>query len=329
MKRDRAERLTGARWSGAVKCPRQGAYSALGAIPSPRSAAVEGMLERGHDLEDVYARRLAERYSGTIIREAEYTWAPGWTMHLDFLLPELERDHREVKSNRELSIPGPALELEGVTQIAPVLQVAGAVLFDPEGGTASVAVISPTNYLEREYPVTMNPDLEGMVLRIRDLVVRAVDTGELPARVCKVPSDAIGRFCPFADTCFAQWEPLAEKVVNDGPVAILAGQLRAVDEAMAAEKERMDELKAEREELRRQLRDYTKPGMEYVLGGVRVKRTVSAKGARTFKFAAACAAGAIRREEIEGPLSKLGAFVTEQQPQERWTVGDPIEDVDE
>lgn len=329
MNRDEAQRLTGARWSSTVKCPRQGAYSALGAIPSPRSEAVEGMLERGHDLEDVYHRHLEQRYSGQIIREVAYTWGAGWELHLDFLLPELERDHREVKSNRLLSIPGPELELEGVRSLAPVLQVAGAAVFDPEGGTASVAVISPTNYLEREYPVTIGADLEGMVLRLRDLVVHAVETGELPERVCSVPSDGIGRFCPFVDTCFSEWEALAETRVDDGPVAVLAGQLRAADEALAAAKETAGELTAERDELRRQLRDYLNPGIEYVLGGVRVKRTVAAKGSRSFKFTAACAAGAIPREDVDGPLSRLGSFVSESKPAERWTVGDPIEDVDE
>lgn len=331
MKRD--EVLKGARWSATVRCPRMGVYSALGAIPSPRSPHVEGMLERGHDLEDVFDRRLRMDYSGSVEREVEIGWGPpdsDWRLHVDFLLADEDRQHLEVKSNVQINdVPGPRMDVDGVVTKSPVLQVVGAATFDPLGGTAAVAVMSPTTYLHREYKIDLTDDLVGAVKHLEDQVVHALTSGELPPRVCTVPSDAVGRFCPYRDTCFADWETV-EQVVDDGPVIVLAGQLRQAEEAYKAAKAELDgkgnpdSLKAKRDDLRRQMRDYTKPGLEYVLGGVRVRRTIDKRGRRTFKLTDALATGALLGEEIDGPLSRLGNYVTESDPNERWTVGDPV-----
>lgn len=327
MERDTENRLTGARWSSTTRCARMGAYSALATIPTAiTSEAVAGMFERGHDLENVYERRLRERYSGPIQREVPIPWGDGWELHLDFLLPEADREHTECKSNQHIgTIPGPSVDLHGYLTKAPVLQVAGAAIFDPEGGTAKVAVISPVNYTFSEYDIDITSDLEAAVRDIADRVQHAAETGELPPRVCEVPSDATGRFCPYADTCFAQWEP-AEQVETEGAAAMLAQQLRVSEDAVREAGRDKKLLEAERDDLRRRMRDYTKPGLEYVLGGVRVRRTVSKKGRRTFKLADALATGALPASEIDGPLSRLGNYVTESAPSERWTVGDPIED---
>lgn len=331
MKRDEADQLKGARWSSTTRCARMGAYSALGTIPSPiTSDAVAGMFERGHDLEDVYHRRLQERYSGPIEREVAIPWGgDGWELHLDFLLPDADREHTECKSNQHIgTIPGPNVDLHGFETKAPVLQVAGAAVFDPEGGTARVAVISPVNYTYREFDIELTSDLVAGVRDIADRVCHAAETGELPPRVCTVPSDAVGRFCPYADTCFATWEP-AEQVETEGAAAMLAQQLRVSEDAVREAGRDKKLLEAERDDLRRRMRDYTRPGLEYVLGGVRVRRTVSAKGRRTFKLRDALATGALKADEIDGPLSRLGNYVSESAPVERWTVGDPIEDDDE
>lgn len=327
MKRETAERLKGARWSSTTRCARMGAYTALGAVPAPHSEYVAGMFERGHDLEDVFARRLAMDYTGPIEREVAIKWGDGWELHCDFLLPEDARRHLEVKSNTNINaLPGPELELAGVRSKSPVLQVVGAATFDPEGGSASVAVMSPTTYLHREYQIEINDDLTGMVRELEQRVVHALTTGELPDRVCKVPSDAVGRFCPHRDTCFADWELAETREPADAAVSLLAAQLRAAEDEYREAKTDLAELEQQRAELRRQVRDYTKPGVEYDLGGVRVRRTISKRGRRTFKLTDALATGALPAGDIDGPLSRLGNYVSESEPQERWTVGDALED---
>lgn len=330
MKRDHETRLKGARWSATSRCPRQGAYSALGAIPSPSSEAVRGMQERGHDLEDVYERRLKERYSGPYEREQAIPWGePGWELHVDFMLPELDRQHLEVKSTTKIdTIPGALLNVGGVERKAPIWQVAGAAVFDPEGGTAQIAVMSPTTYQHHEFDVVIDADLEAAVHELEQLVVRAVTTGELPDRVCTVPSDATARFCPYRDTCFSDWEPV-EQVVTTGAVVVLAHQLRQAEDAVRQANGDLSVMKERRDDLRRQMRDYTTAGLEYEIGGVRIRRTVSTRGRRTFKLSDALSTGALPAEDIDGPLSRLGNFITESAPTERWTVGDPVSEADD
>lgn len=329
MRRETAERLTGARWSSTVRCARMGAYSALGAIPAPHSEHVAGLFERGHDIEEVFARRLGMDYTGPVEREVPIRWGDDWELHCDFLLPEQDRRHLEVKSNQQINtVPGPEVEIEGVRSKASVLQVVGAATFDPAGGTAAVAVMSPLTYLHREYRVDVNDDLVGVVRDLEARVMHALASGELPERVCKVPSDAVGRFCPYRDTCFADWELAETREPVDAAVSLLAAQLREVEDEYRAAKDDLAGVAEQRADLRRQVRDYTMPGVEYDLGGVRVKRSISQRGRRTFKLSDALATGALKAEEVDGPLSRLGNYITESEPQERWTVGDALESDD-
>lgn len=319
MKRDAANQLRGARWSSAVRCPRMGAYTALGAIPAIPSEQVEGLFQRGHDVEDRYFARLAEQYTGRIIREAAIQWGDGWSLHVDAILPDADgRPHVEVKANRDVyHVPGADLTIGGVTTKAPVLQVAGAAVFDPEGGAAEVVVVSPLDYTERRYPVDVTSDVRGAVEEIAALVVHAVQTGELPPRVCRVPSDGIGRFCPYVDTCFADWQPVDPDDVP-AEVGLLAQQVYDADQAAKLAEAASADAKQQRDDLRRQLADYLAAGVQYEVAGLRVKRT-TVKGRQSFNLKDAVATGAIDPRDVEAG-GRLEPFVKTGDGHDRWTI---------
>jgi hypothetical protein len=304
--------FTGARASEASRCPRMAAYTEQGVIPAPAGSHLDGLWERGHDLEDVYFRKLAEEYSGPIIRQHEVPWGDGWVAHVDGLLPDDDRRHVEVKSTTSPdTLPGCNVEISGVKSKSSVIQVAFGTVFDAEGGTAEVATISPVDYKRRRFPVTITPDIEGAVREIADRVIHAARTGELPPRPCRTPADGIARFCPHIQTCFTGWEP-DDPIELGEEVATLAESLLDVTGQLRVASDREKELKAEQSELRDRLRGWIAPDKTYHVAGIEL-RVTSVKGRETLSLKDALAAGAVTEDQV-APFVKIG------QPSERWSV---------
>ena len=309
--------LTGARWSHATRCVRMAAYDVLGAFPSAPTPQQEGFYRRGHEVEDSWLTHdLPQTYSGRVHRQAEIPWGDGWTAHVDaILLDDPARPHLEVKSTLHTDrLPGVAVNIEGVETTSAVLQVVGGAHYDPEGGVAEVVAVNPSDYTEQRYPIVLSADLVGAVEEVAGRVTHAARTGELPARVCRKPSDAIGRHCPYAADCFASYEdPGPVDLTHDDDALMLARDLLLAQQALKREEGDIAELKAKRDELRSALIEHgVTAGVDYQIGDIQIRLT-EVKGRETFDYKAAAATGHL-------DLASLDGFLKTGQPSERWTV---------
>ena len=309
--------LTGARWSHATRCMRMAAYDVLGAFPSPPSEQQEGFYRRGKEVEDSWLEHdLPRIYNGRVHRQAEIPWGDGWHAHVDaILLDDPERSHIEVKSTLHPErLPGVPVTISGFQTTSAVLQVAGGAHYDPEGGAAEVVAVNPSDYSHERYPVKLTADVVGAVEEVADRVQHAAQTHELPARVCSKPSDAIGRHCPYAGDCFADWtDPGPADITHDDEAVMLARDLLLAQQALKREEGDVDALKAKRDELRSALVDHgVTAGLDYQIGDI-VVRLTEVKGRETFDYKAAAATGHL-------DLAALNGFLKTGQPSERWTV---------
>lgn len=303
--------LTGARWSAASRCPRQAAYGLLGAFGEALPPRVQGLWERGQDVEDAWFRRL-DPTNDVLHRQYPVKWGKDWEAHVDGAF-ENSRHMVEVKSTVDIDkLPGAPVEANGVKTTAAVLQVAGAAHFDPDGWWPRVVAVSPVDYSEHEYPIQLTADLAGLADETAARVVRAAETGEMPDRVCKRPNDGYSRFCPYVSTCFADWEE-PSPIQLDGEVATLARELRAVEEAYSRASSNTKEATARRDELRAAVREHLPGPGDYTVGGVHI-RLNGVSGRTSFRLADAIAAGLLTEAEAE-PFTKRG------DGHERWIVG--------
>jgi len=302
--------LTGARWSAAARCPRQAAYGLLGAFAEALPPRVEGLYERGHDVEDAWFRRLPKPVE--VQRQYPVKWGKGWEAHVDGYFPT-DGEFVEVKSTVDIDkLPGSYVEANGVKTTSAVLQVAGAAHFDAQGCKARIVAVSPVDYSEHEYPITMNADLRGLADETAAQVLRAAETGEMPDRCCRRPQEALGRFCPYANTCFDGWDE-PSPIQLDGTVATLARELRAAEEAMKTVGADEKEAKARRDSLRAEVREHLPGPGDYTVGGVHI-RLSGVKGRTSFRLGDAIAAGLLTEEDA-APFTKTG------DGHERWDVG--------
>lgn len=310
--------LTGARFSNASRCPRMAAYDVLGAFPLSPSERVEGLFQRGHEVEDGWFNHiLPKTYSGRVQRQAAIPWGTGWEAHVDgILLDDPQRTHVEVKSTTDINtLPGVPVEIRGVKTTAAVIQVVGGAIFDPDGGDAAIVAVSPVDYQDKWYPINITPELRMVVEEVADRVVVAARTGDLPSRVCLRPSDAIGRHCPYAADCFADWdEPLGVDLTENADARDAAQDLLMLDAQIRKSGSDVDNLKKQRDTLRGQLVEAgVEPGVDYTLGDIRVKLT-AVKGRETFDYRGAIASGQLEMTEPLATYLKTG------KPSERWTV---------
>lgn len=310
--------LTGARFSNASRCPRMAAYDVLGAFPLPPSERVEGLFQRGHEVEDGWFDHiLPKTYSGRVQRQAAIPWGTGWEAHVDgILLDDPQRTHVEVKSTTDIhTLPGVPVEIRGVKTTAAVIQVVGGAIFDPDGGDAAVVAVSPVDYQDKWYPINITPELRGVVEEVADRVVEAARTGDLPSRVCLRPSDAIGRHCPYAADCFADYdEPIPTDLTENADARDAAEELLKVTLALRQNDAATATLKKTRDELRGELVEAgVEAGVDYQIGDTRVKLT-AVKGRETFDYRGAIASGQL---EMTEPLT---TYLKTGKPSERWTV---------
>ena len=302
--------LRGARWSAASRCPRQAAYGLLGAFGEALPPRVQGLYDRGNDVEDAWFRRLPAR-DDLVHRQYPVKWGMGWEAHVDGYF-EGSNEMVEVKSTvSPQHLPGSSVTWNGVETTSAVLQVAGAARFDGHDAAPRVVAVNPIDYSECEYPITLTDDLAGLADETALLVLRAAEKAEMPPRACKRPTEGLSRFCPYMNTCFADWEE-PEPIQLDGSVARLALELEAIEDAYRQGGSDQKILKEQRDEAREQMRNVLPGPGDFSVAGVHI-RLSTVKGRETFSLKDAIAAGAISKEEAE-------PFIRRGEESERWTV---------
>lgn len=270
------------RWSHACKCPRMGAYGLLGVDPADPNERQQGLMRRGRMLgADRYERYVARYGDHDVVAEQPVPW-PAGVLHPDIYI----RSKKLVVEVKSSASPDSIVE-------DAIVQCAGQVYWHPEATAGLVEVVSPIDLqVVAEIPVLLNDEWRERLDEIAASVVRAGMTQgrDLPDRVCKRPSDGIGRFCPFIEHCFAGWEPpTVEELKADeellARVARLA-ELKRRRKALAAEDKPLeDECKEIQEDLDGVLgaRDLR----EVIVGGYLVKRSPRTRESFSLKKARA------------------------------------------
>lgn len=256
------------RWSMAAKCPRMCAYGLLGADPEPPTDRTKRLWRRGRQLGADVADDFAAKYGeDNIVREKAIAWPdtgmPLGELHTDVFVKD-EAMAVEVKSSKN-----PASILDDA-----IFQLGGEIRFDDEAEVGCLAVVDPTGWNDTAYlPVLLTDELTEKVEGIAQQVVDATRTGDLPVRVCEKPSDGHGKFCPFINICFADWQKPDPRDL-DRPIAEIALRMKEVQDRERAAKAVVAELEAERKGYAEQLAAWElMPGVEYAGAGTRVKRT--------------------------------------------------------
>lgn len=295
--------LTGARWSSAVVCPRKAVYEHTDAPRGEFDDTTLRRFRRGHAWGKIVADDVvaALRADGQRPRtEEEVPWpaaAPIGIGHADIYLPRARRIV-EVFSTDGTSYPA-----------HKGLQAAGYCTNHPNAEDAVVLVVDRATGDERVYPIDV-AELEPRVREIEEAVTNAIASGDPPPRAADHPHAFPCSECVFRDHCWDGWDapPL---VVVDGADND-ATELADIEDSIAATKQTLKDLEADRAAVRERLAPYLTPGVPAACGGVILRRTITA-GRRSFAVGAYEAAGH-RLDET------AAAFVTDAAPSERWSV---------
>ena len=302
--------LTGARLSALSRCPRQAAYTALGAEANSPSDQMERYFARGRVFEEYVVRQFEAKYPGGVETQREIPWPLG-VGHADIYIPQEK------------------LLVEVVSTVAPTGAILGFKIeqvklylhFDEEAERAAVYVVNPSD-LRREdlLPVKLTDEdrmrIETEVAEVEAGIANYSEGPDaLPTCCASSPDDCrFGHMCSYTDLAWADWEPPAAEDVPEEAVELLM-RLAAKDRAYKAAEANTSGYKHERDEIREALLPLLEPGVEYVAGGVSVKLT-QVKGRETFRLAPARTAGAI----TPGIEEALQPWISVGEPSVRWTL---------
>ncbi len=232
------------RASSVRDCPRKAAYEATVEPDRDWSDREGRILYRGRSLGRDYADWLAAKYGDDAIeREVKVEWELG-VGHIDvFLKP----------TATALEILSSAHATDKMVT-SKLVQLVLYMEHYPAAENGCLIVLNPSDFTEERFPVARDTDAyRTLAEEVHERIARLREWkagGPLPDRVCRKPSEALGHFCRFADTCFAGWEAPVPAAVTDDPELVHRATLLHV--AKAAERAVRDEL-AEREKERKRL----------------------------------------------------------------------------
>lgn len=284
------------RWSHACKCPRMGAYGLLGVDPTEPTDRQQGLMRRGRMLgAERYERYLAKYGEDDVVAEQPVPW-PAGVLHPDIYI----RSKKLVIEVKSSASP------ESIIRDA-IVQCAGQVYWHPDATAGLVEVVSPIDLqVVAEIPVLLNDEWVERLEQIAADVVRAGMTQgrELPDRVCRRPSDGIGKFCPFVDHCFDGWvPPTVDELKADEETLALVARLHELKRRRRMLSQEDKPLEAECKEIQADLDDTLGDHQEAVVGGYLVKRSP-----RTRESFSLTAARASVPADILDPFTKVSHF---------------------
>lgn len=248
-----------------ARCIRMAALRGQGAEQQEYDAQTRRYFARGHLYTDYVCRQLEAKYGReNVQREVEIPWPLG-VGHADAYLPN-EKLLVEIKSTVAPSTSSPMFEM-AVNQLRFYLH------FHPEAERGALYLVNPSDLSgEDVFEVGLtDEDREAIDLAVAQ-VEHALDTDNLPERVCSRPSQGRGRLCPFVEACFAGWEAPEPGEVVDPDAADAASRLAAIKTAERPLKEQLAALEEGKKQAQADLAEYVEPG-EAVVGPWIVKRT--------------------------------------------------------
>ena len=276
-------------------CERMSVGRATGWEPEEPTGEAKEWFARGHLFEWYVGKQLDAKHGReNIIRQPEFQHPLG-KGHSDFLIVP-ERLLVEVKSTQAGTLTTPVFE-NGVTQLKI------GVRYHPDADRGALYMINPS---------TLRPaDIFNVALTDADIadidatfarIAAHIDARTLPDRVCTKPGQARGRMCPFAATCFADWEAPEPGEVTDPAALELASRIVALKNDERTHKLAYEAIEAARKEAQAELAEYVDEG-ESTVGPFNVKRW-HVNGKQSFQVKAAVAAGISM--ELLAPFITIG-----------------------
>lgn len=254
------------RASSVKDCVRKSVYGATGAPEREWTDREHRIMFRGQRLGQDYADWL-ERQHGpeNVAREVEIPWRFG-VGHADIFLRHT-RTLIEVVSSAHAS---------DVMVHRKLLQLV-LYLEHFQGAEAGLLVIiDPADFTEERYPVARGTDtyngLADEVTERIESIARWRDTGELPDRECRKPSEAIGRWCRHAETCFDGWEPDPVETIDTPEAREVASAYYQAKQAEKGAKQILATAEVERKEIEARLAELVPVGKRRI-GPLEITRT--------------------------------------------------------
>lgn len=279
-----SERLKGrTRWSLAARCPRMAAYGLLGAEPEELTERHRGRFQRGKDAQRYFGGRLAEKYGdANVVTEKAVLWPkppalPMGELHTDFVIVP-DRLALEVKSTVHID-----------SNFGDYMtQLAGQVYWDDDVDSGGLVFLDGDYQESAIFPIVITDEWVGLLDGIAEEVAEAGASGNLPPRVCQKPGDAFGKFCPFAEECFRDWEPEPAALRHEHEV--LATEAYLANRDLKFAEAELKPLKTRWEDARDALREAELQPGENACGNITVKVT-EVMAAKTFSLAKARKSG--------------------------------------
>jgi hypothetical protein len=258
--------LTGPRWSAIARtgCPRAGVYGAQGSPEESTSDREQARFKLGHVICNGYrADDVAdlEAAGHTCTIEMPIPWPasdPVGTGHADLVVDgQHGRLVVEYTTNDD-----------GDPDDAKLLQLIGyANNCGADMATLVVIAIAPRRkgrVYRYAFDLAEHQDLVARALELEAAAAEAIRAGRAD-RVCQHPGDAIGRLCPHAGVCFADWEPtpLDELIGLDQDLHRLAD----IKDELAELADQAEPLEDERAEISSRVARYLDEGQQ-VRGGL-------------------------------------------------------------
>lgn len=260
--------LTGLRWSSARDCTRKAAGETLDGIEARAFTDREArILFRGKRIEDDYADWLAREHPDwTLERQREIVWPLG-TGHVDI---------HAVEPGLFLEVLSSGSASQAMIE-SKLVQLAGYMEHDAAAAGGVLVILDPSDFSEQRVPLARGTrtyqELAGEVARRVAELEAWRTTGELPARVCRKPSDAIGHFCRIAEWCFRGWEPPTLDEIDRPEVVDWAGRWAATKHAERAAAAVLRDLEEARKAVEGELDGLAVPAGEWQAGPWQIRRT--------------------------------------------------------
>ncbi len=253
------------RASELARCPRQCAYRGLAADAREPDERTRRYFARGHMYGAYVGQQLEARFGpDDVERERVIPWPLG-EGHADFYVRSMKL-LIETKSTVAPSTSSPMFDM-AVWQLKIYLR------FDPEAEHGALYIVNPSS-LDGEDVVTVtltDDDIREIDAQVESVRV-ALDGGPLPDRVCDRPSQARGRLCPFAVTCFEGWEPDPAREITDPRAADLAARIYEAKQKEREHRAPLTEAEADRKQAEAELAELLEQGASDV-GPFRVTRS--------------------------------------------------------
>lgn len=294
--------LTGIRPSLWARCPTAAVYQGRGEEEAPLPPETQEWFFRGNVFEEIVVRQIVAKHGKENVERQVVIPIPGiGEGHADaYLKPE--KTLIEVKSTVAPFPNSPIFE-HGVKQLKLYIH------HHPEAEQGVLYMLNPNRMTPADlYTVRLSDEDVEQIEFEREMIINGVHLGSggpkhgSPFRPCTRPSQARGRMCPFAETCFADWEAPEPGEVTDPAALELASRIVALKNDERTHKLAYEAIEAARKEAQAELAEYVDEG-ESTVGPFNVKRW-HVNGKQSFQVKAAVAAGISM--ELLAPFITIG-----------------------